>query len=240
MQFKIEIPKPCHEKWNEMTPTERGRYCASCKKEVLDFRFSTKHELGLLVKSNSEICGRFNDKHINQKLSIREKSRLGKLALILSIPTFLTLNSPIFAQKNESQIEFNEINNSTENLNLNDSIVISGNIRDLNGPLPGANIAIDRIRKGITTDWDGNFELILNRSEVNSKEIITVSSLGFEVINQKIILNTNRITINEVMTESNPLLGEIVITSYKKPSIFRRIGNLFKKKEKCTNNDHQH
>ncbi|OIQ39965.1 MAG: hypothetical protein BM563_03585 [Bacteroidetes bacterium MedPE-SWsnd-G1] len=240
MQFKIEIPKPCHEKWNEMSTTERGRYCASCKKEVFDFRFITKQELGLLVKSNSEICGRFNQNQINQKLSIREKPKFGRLALLLSIPTFLTLNSPIFSQKNENQIEFNETKNSTENLILNDSIVISGNIKDLNGPLPGANISIDRIRKGTTTDWHGNFELILNRSEVKLNEIITVSFIGFEVIKQKIMLNTNHITINEVMTDSNSLIGEVVITSYEKPSIFRRIGNLFKKKDECTNENHKH
>lgn len=34
---KLHIPEPCHEKWAEMTPTERGAFCGSCKKEVIDF-----------------------------------------------------------------------------------------------------------------------------------------------------------------------------------------------------------
>jgi hypothetical protein len=30
------IPEPCHEDWERMTPTERGRHCASCDKVVVD------------------------------------------------------------------------------------------------------------------------------------------------------------------------------------------------------------
>lgn len=35
--MKITIPTPCHEDWSKMSPSERGRFCGSCKKEVHDF-----------------------------------------------------------------------------------------------------------------------------------------------------------------------------------------------------------
>lgn len=35
--FRIEIPKPCHEDWDAMTPNENGRFCGSCAKTVVDF-----------------------------------------------------------------------------------------------------------------------------------------------------------------------------------------------------------
>ena len=36
-KYKITIPEPCHENWDEMTPRENGRFCMSCSKTVVDF-----------------------------------------------------------------------------------------------------------------------------------------------------------------------------------------------------------
>lgn len=30
MKYEIKIPKPCNEKWNAMTPTEKGAFCSNC------------------------------------------------------------------------------------------------------------------------------------------------------------------------------------------------------------------
>ena len=36
-QTSLYIPKPCHEDWNKMTPTQQGKFCSSCSKQVIDF-----------------------------------------------------------------------------------------------------------------------------------------------------------------------------------------------------------
>jgi hypothetical protein len=38
---QLHIDSPCHEDWSRMTPTERGRHCAKCSKEVLDLTKSS-------------------------------------------------------------------------------------------------------------------------------------------------------------------------------------------------------
>lgn len=57
----IEIPEPCHENWNEMTPTERGAFCGKCQIDVVDFSNRSNHEVLEILKDNSgkHLCGRF-------------------------------------------------------------------------------------------------------------------------------------------------------------------------------------
>ena len=63
--FQIQIPKPCHEDWNKMTPKEQGRFCDSCCKIVVDFTKMNDEELKaffLNKKKEEKLCGQFNFK----------------------------------------------------------------------------------------------------------------------------------------------------------------------------------
>jgi len=66
----ITIPKPCSENWENMSPTQQGRHCFSCEKEVVDFtRFSKQELLQYFSKpknSDHKICGRFNESQIQK------------------------------------------------------------------------------------------------------------------------------------------------------------------------------
>jgi TonB-dependent SusC/RagA subfamily outer membrane receptor len=58
-KIAISIPTPCHENWQNMNPTEQGRFCLSCKKEVIDFTVMSDAELFryLLSAKGKNICG---------------------------------------------------------------------------------------------------------------------------------------------------------------------------------------
>ncbi|MDX6181414.1 energy transducer TonB [Flavobacterium sp. Fl-77] len=60
-KFKLAIPEPCSEDWNQMTPTENGRFCASCVKTVVDFSAMLPAEVQqfFIQNQNQTICGRF-------------------------------------------------------------------------------------------------------------------------------------------------------------------------------------
>ena len=66
-KFKITIPKPCHEDWNIMSSVEKGRFCNSCSKTVVNFtKKSTKEIKDYLVKNrNNRVCGHFYKKQLD-------------------------------------------------------------------------------------------------------------------------------------------------------------------------------
>src|SRR5687767_13225856 len=72
-QFKIEIPKPCHEDWNKMTPDAKGAFCASCQKSVHDFTNKTDEEIARVFEENkgAKICGRFDASQVSKPLDIK-------------------------------------------------------------------------------------------------------------------------------------------------------------------------
>ncbi|MBI1184047.1 hypothetical protein GC194_07240 [bacterium] len=67
----LELSNPCAEKWEEMTPTEKGRYCALCAKNVIDFTKMSHSEITeIMRKSNGNICGRITKNQLNMPLFV--------------------------------------------------------------------------------------------------------------------------------------------------------------------------
>lgn len=57
-----------------MSPVEKGRYCNSCEKQVVDFSLMKDAELQAYInKSNEKVCGRFNTAQINRSLIPQKK-----------------------------------------------------------------------------------------------------------------------------------------------------------------------
>jgi hypothetical protein len=67
--LQISIPTPCHEDWDAMAPTEIGKFCSSCQKEVIDFSVMSDQEIRRILNSSKETpCGRFNINQIERPL----------------------------------------------------------------------------------------------------------------------------------------------------------------------------
>ncbi|MBB6372045.1 hypothetical protein [Chryseobacterium shigense] len=101
----IYIPDPCSENWEAMSPREKGRFCSSCSKCVIDFTEKQPHEIEYIFKErqDEEICGRFLNHQLNikdEKTSLLENRffqyipatfRNNKVALgVISVILFLT------------------------------------------------------------------------------------------------------------------------------------------------------
>ncbi len=68
--FILNIPEPCHERWDEMTPEAKGRFCGSCQKIVVDFTGMSDEQVKnyLLDQKNKNTCGRFYATQIGRPL----------------------------------------------------------------------------------------------------------------------------------------------------------------------------
>ena len=67
----IKIDKPCHEKWSNMSTTEKGKFCSMCTKEVVDFTSSTNAEIAAhLSKAEGSVCGRLYSSQVITKPEI--------------------------------------------------------------------------------------------------------------------------------------------------------------------------
>lgn len=67
--MKISINNPCHENWDAMTPNEKGAFCLSCQKNVVDFSRKTVSEIKDFFKHVPEaesVCGRFEEGQLDE------------------------------------------------------------------------------------------------------------------------------------------------------------------------------
>jgi hypothetical protein len=69
--FKLTIPKPCHNDWEEMLPNGNGRFCLDCNKTVIDFTQFTDEAVKAYFTTNQQpTCGRFYKKQLD-RITIR-------------------------------------------------------------------------------------------------------------------------------------------------------------------------
>jgi len=133
--YKITIPKPCHEDWNTMTQEEKGRFCGSCKKTVIDFTKLSNSEVQDYLSENKhqKICGHFKKEqldtiHISVPTVVIEQShtftKTFLLALLLTMGTTLLscTNTAGKQQKIETVKIVKAINPTSKPTFSNDSI----------------------------------------------------------------------------------------------------------------------
>lgn len=128
-KYKITIPKPCHENWDEMIPNEKGRFCMSCSKTVVDFTSMLPEEIQqfFIQDQNNKICGRFKKSQLDTitiqipSLVLYSQNNYYKMFLLaLFVAMGTTLFSCADKDGNKKKIDKVEI---VENKKLEETIV---------------------------------------------------------------------------------------------------------------------
>lgn len=73
-KFQIKIADPCHENWDAMTQQDKGRFCASCQKTVVDFsNMSDRQIADFFKKPEGAVCGRFYSDQLERTIEAPKK-----------------------------------------------------------------------------------------------------------------------------------------------------------------------
>lgn len=220
--MKISIPNPCSENWNQMTPSEKGRFCASCQTQVINFTEMPVEEIKqFLEQETGSTCGRFSRHQIEafnaayQELpnpsNLKRWTMAAVLAGVSALPTFAQgspasiptplLNTSVSYYYNEAQ--------TTETASPTDTVELRGQIinAETGEAMIGAAIIVKGTKIGSSTDLDGKFRLILPKS----KETMTleVHYLGYITLFRDIVPYSTQNLILK-MEEEDVILGGMV------------------------------
>jgi CarboxypepD_reg-like domain/Secretion system C-terminal sorting domain len=74
-KIQLSIAEPCHENWENMSPVDKGKFCGSCQKQVVDFSTMSDRLVAEFFKkpSTGSVCGRFMSDQLEREIEIPRK-----------------------------------------------------------------------------------------------------------------------------------------------------------------------
>ena len=219
--FSIHIPEPCHEDWQQMTPVDKGRFCQSCAKQVVDFSVMTDQEILIYISkaSSGNMCGRFTDDQLQRPLH-PVKPEKKKVWWVAAAMPLLMLYEKGHAQGKIIARPLPKIQPAQIIMTLGGMqsvpltptpLVVYGTVLNSdNVPIPFASITLNGKHDGTSADSIGKFALLkLKKSGDNFLEI---SAIGYET--QKVYITAATNDYNIVLKAVENMLEPVTITGY--------------------------
>ena len=209
--MKVNIPNPCSEKYDNMSPTEQGRMCKVCNTEVVDFtNWKTKDIIEYIQKSNKKVCGKLKSPNLNESYSFRRKNWLAVSASIIFFSSWNNLKAQYTNGELINKQQF--LTDDFHLLTSKDSITLKF-IDNKNRILPHVVVYDKNIKLPLHADSTGSLKIPINK---NSFTLYEARFLGY--VNKQINITPNQknsvinVVLEEIMTE----VGEIIIKPLKK------------------------
>lgn len=177
----ISIPEPCHENWQEMNATEKGKFCDSCAKEVFDFTDKNDDQIAAFVTKHPNACGRFKKNQTDRALKMERKSGLylAPYAASLLLPLSLLGNSnPTSTTYSPSKSEFVSLGIGRFSVAASEqnTLQYSGIIRDESGnSIPNSIITVKETGASVTSGNQGQYKITSLKHQT-----LTFQKKGFE------------------------------------------------------------
>ncbi|MFD2603633.1 carboxypeptidase-like regulatory domain-containing protein [Flavobacterium suzhouense] len=168
--IQISIPTPCHENWDAMIPVDKGRFCASCQKTVIDFSKASDREIAAAYKKDANACGRFRADQLNRDLIVpQEKSSLW-IAASAAVISFLGLGTHAVSAQTTSEKATTHTVSPDHNQTVPKTSApkkIKGKVTDQQGkPLENAEVVNTTTKTNVYTDKKGYYNIIANIGDV--------------------------------------------------------------------------
>jgi len=231
--FQLRIPEPCKEGWDNMTPAEKGRFCSSCQKEVIDFTSMSDSQLIAFFKkpSTGSVCGRFNNIQLDHDFEIpRKRIPWLKYFFTVAVPTFFAVSKAKAQGQAEIFIKADTTSSLVSVKKMGrpdiafDKRTILGKVVDEEGePIAFATISCGNIRA--KADGVGNFAI--KPVSVQDSVSITASAAGhldktIAIVNADLLKQQNivlKALQREMMEELVTIVGGISADYYPNTKI---------------------
>ena len=195
IKIKLSIPEPCHENWNNMTPTEKGKHCMVCEKEVYDMTGISENEIAekIVQLESKNVCARIPNAYLDKKIQLHTAA-IGKYGKMGAAGAFITAVAftPMLSIQKADLLE--EENNNTIQIS-NPSVQLNGTVVNEKGEIiSGVSVIIEQNnhRAFTTTLANGRFVFHLDSQKIsNGKAILKFEKVGFESIEREISINGN-------------------------------------------------
>ncbi len=164
----ISIQEPCHQGWENMSVSEKGKFCSSCKKDVHDFSNSSLDEIKLAYLQNKNgLCGHVPVKLLQEQYVEREIQKVHFSYLKkFYLAAILCFGASLFTIDAAKASTFYKVKLSFLNLvvDTKDTIIVKGIVQDkkTREKIPFVNVVAyyaDSIVSSATTNIEGEYEL---------------------------------------------------------------------------------
>jgi hypothetical protein len=198
-------PQPCGQNWLAMLPTDHGRHCGQCNKEIYDFSAMSWSKIEQVQATHGNtLCGMYSAAqlaHWDQQPSTTctRLAAATALALTLSSLPAHSQSPPVSAA----------------------NTIISGTVTTISNQgkiesLPGATVIVMGTSLGASTDMDGHFEIRLPALPPHSlAPTISFSSIGFTSSTFTLPSDSTGIITHNVTLTPN---SQPIVYAIRKPS----------------------
>ncbi len=201
-QLNLKINSPCSENFNKFGKTEKGGFCNTCKKEVIDFRNMTATELVKFFENNqSHTCGIFKTsqmKTYSNSVTTHKKAKLQYLKVLGFVALSMFAFQNIEAQQtNKTKVE------QTTNVQKG---LLAGIVLDQDDlPLPGVSIVLKGTKMGTTTNFEGKYTF---PKQLKKDDVLVFSYLGYSP--KRVKIKENQTSLDLIMdAELVELMGAV-------------------------------
>ncbi|MGZ4034968.1 MAG: carboxypeptidase-like regulatory domain-containing protein [Bacteroidia bacterium] len=212
----ISIDEPCHQGWQNMSVSDKGKFCSSCKKHVHDFSNSTLDDIrAAYIENNGDLCGHIPVTILREQYQLREtKQRHFSYLKTFCLAAILCFGANLFTIDSAKAGTLQTIKKSFFSFvsdNNKDSIIIRGEVKDkdTHKAIPYAEISAysnDEVIYQTKANANGEYELKVAKDKYSKIDIEAVF-IGYESHRMKgIMLAINKQIVVDIDIEKYEMM----------------------------------
>jgi hypothetical protein len=220
--IKIKIAEPCHENWDKMLDEERGKFCLSCQKTVVDFSRMTNEDIINYFEQNAgkSTCGRIakhqHDTPIsNYRKVITPWFNKYVAGFFMTLGFYHPLKSQTTGTATEQHLMKGNITAKNPTIQSDKKLVINGRVLDEKNKkgIKGATIIVVGSDINATSDKNGNYSISIPARLQNDNLTLSVThpKYGYQEISGIDHKKNTVSVITKLYKEEEHIKGEMIM-----------------------------